>query len=369
MLHSIFQSDAAPDEEILRQADYNLSRVSRAVRNPRAKEKFLYPAYQLRDTSHRDLVKGAKTGSRSSLTKRFDGCLMHNKGAFTSFSNLYRQGLFRVELRAICKVIWYFLSIEATTSCSRRSEGNGDLKNEYERERKEEIMSRTWSNRQDRKCALSTPIIGIYPFPRSFFLLIKPISPRRARKKERETSLLYSYILGIMDRDLEREAWDKASLSLVTPWWNSQFSVQDRSYICKKWGWNVRSGNTHSLRSLERQQRFNKLLKGLLHATHETLNSGGARLRRSSRIDSSQRGRVLRLFSVKGDRYCTVVIHRRLAVTREGHLTRRKGLRRRRIRKRGDKEADDIHRLPTFHSSLVVPFHAKITGLLPHEYV
>lgn len=90
MLHSIFQSDAAPDEEILRQADYNLSRVSRAVRNPRAKEKFLYPAYQLRDTSHRDLVKGAKTGSRSSLTKRFDGCLMHNKGAFTSFSNLYR---------------------------------------------------------------------------------------------------------------------------------------------------------------------------------------------------------------------------------------------------------------------------------------
>lgn len=280
-----------------------------------------------------------------------------------------RQGLFRVELRAICKVIWYFLSIEATTSCSRRSEGNGDLKNEYERERKEEIMSRTWSNRQDRKCALSTPIIGIYPFPRSFFLLIKPISPRRARKKERETSLLYSYILGIMDRDLEREAWDKASLSLVTPWWNSQFSVQDRSYICKKWGWNVRSGNTHSLRSLERQQRFNKLLKGLLHATHETLNSGGARLRRSSRIDSSQRGRVLRLFSVKGDRYCTVVIHRRLAVTREGHLTRRKGLRRRRIRKRGDKEADDIHRLPTFHSSLVVPFHAKITGLLPHEYV
>lgn len=207
--------------------------------------------------------------------------------------------------------------------------------------------------------------------PSILFLLIKPISRRRARRKERETSLLYSYILGIMDRDLEGEAWDKAGLSLslslsllVDGILNSRW--KDRSYICEKWGWNVRSGNTRS--------RFNKLLKGLLHARHTKLwtvegHAWGGRIELIPPKEGASRSYGCSLSRVIV--IALVVMQRggRLAVTREGHSTRRKGLRRRRIRKRGDKEADDIHRLPTFHSSLVVPFHAKITGLLPHEYV
>lgn len=171
-------------------------RVSRAVWKPRAKEKFLYPAYQLRDTSHRDLVKGAKTGSRSSLTKRFDGCLMHNKGAFTSFSNLCRTTPRFISRRTASDlqsnmIFSVYRSYYHLLGSSRRSEGNGDLKNEYERERKEEIMSRTWSNRQDRKCALSTPIIGTYPFPRSFFFWLN-----RSREGERggKSEKLHFYI-------------------------------------------------------------------------------------------------------------------------------------------------------------------------------
>lgn len=52
--------------------------------------------------------------------------------------------------------------------------------------------------------------------------------------------------------------------------------------------------------------------------------------------------------------------------TREEHLT--KGVDEEEFES-DETKADDIHRLPTFHSSLVVPFHGKITGLLPHEYV
>lgn len=46
-------------------------------------------AYQLRDTSHRDLVKSTETGARSLLSKRFDGCLMHNKDSFSRRGALF----------------------------------------------------------------------------------------------------------------------------------------------------------------------------------------------------------------------------------------------------------------------------------------
>ena len=38
--------------------------------------------------------------------------------------------------------------------------------------------------------------------------------------------------------------------------------------------------------------------------------------------------------------------------------------------KKGQAGTDDVCLLPTFHSSLVVPFHGRsVAGLLPHEYV
>ena len=77
------------DEEILRRADYNLSR-GRWLRSP---EKNLYPgpAYQLRDTSHRDLVRGEETGAaRRDASRLGSACGRCSRNDLTAVSCIIR---------------------------------------------------------------------------------------------------------------------------------------------------------------------------------------------------------------------------------------------------------------------------------------
>lgn len=190
MLHSIFQSDAAPDEEILRQADYNLSREPNGEKPLRERKiSIRLINYVTRRIEISLKVRKPVRGRRSRNDLTAVSCII--RGLHLLFRlTAARQGLFRVEpsdLQSNMIFSVYRGDRETTSSGSRQRK----WRFEGIRERKEEIMSRTWSNSQDRKCSLSTPIIGI-SFPRFFFFWLN--RSRSASKKERARNFTFIFV-------------------------------------------------------------------------------------------------------------------------------------------------------------------------------